>query len=176
MARRFSEAGIRFIQLNHAYSAPGVGRWDQHTNLKSGHEENAVRADKPIAGLLTDLKARGLLDDTLVWWGGEFGRTPTVQIPAHELLPFPALQTGQARLDCQRARPFLLELLEMQSSLRPQPPEEEWREILTVPALGRPSRHQQGPEERSFSFHSSRTKRQRGILRHPENTIRRSVS
>ncbi len=101
---------------------------------------------------------------------------PTVQIPAHELLPFPALQTGQARLDCQRARPFLLELLEMQSSLRPQPPEEEWREILTVPALGRPSRHQQGPEERSFSFHSSRTKRQRGILRHPENTIRRSVS
>ena len=73
MARRFAEAGVRYIQV----STPSV--WDQHSNLKSGHERNARSVDKPIAGLLTDLKQRGLLDDTLVVWGGEFGRTPIVQ-------------------------------------------------------------------------------------------------
>ena len=54
-------------------------QWDQHGNLKAGHTEKAAEVDKPIAGLLTDLKARGLLDDTLVLWSGEFGRTPIVQ-------------------------------------------------------------------------------------------------
>jgi hypothetical protein len=73
LARRFAEAGVRFIQVSHSF------KWDQHGSLKSGHEKNAKEVDKPIAGLLADLKARGLLDDTLVWWGGEFGRTPVAQ-------------------------------------------------------------------------------------------------
>ena len=73
LARKFAEAGVRYIQV----STPNV--WDQHGNLKSGHEKNSLAVDKPIAGLLTDLKQRGLLEDTLVIWGGEFGRTPIVQ-------------------------------------------------------------------------------------------------
>jgi hypothetical protein len=76
MARRFAEAGVRFIQVTHSDSKV---QWDQHSDLKSGHEKNAREVDQPIAGLLQDLKTRGLLDDTLVWWGGEFGRTPVVQ-------------------------------------------------------------------------------------------------
>jgi hypothetical protein len=76
LARRFAERGVRFIQVTH--SDPLV-QWDQHGNLRQGHEAKAREVDLPIAGLLTDLKARGLLDDTLVWWGGEFGRTPTVE-------------------------------------------------------------------------------------------------
>jgi Protein of unknown function (DUF1501) len=76
LARRFAERGVRFIQVTH--SDPNV-QWDQHGNLRQGHEQKAREVDLPIAGLLTDLKARGLLDDTLVWWGGEFGRTPTVE-------------------------------------------------------------------------------------------------
>ena len=73
LARRFAEAGVRYIQV----STPNV--WDQHGNLKDGHTKNSRAVDKPIAGLLTDLKQRGLLEDTLVVWGGEFGRTPIVQ-------------------------------------------------------------------------------------------------
>lgn len=76
MARRFAEAGVRFIQVTHSDSKV---QWDQHSDLKNGHEKNAKEVDLPIAGLLADLKARGLLADTLVWWGGEFGRTPVVQ-------------------------------------------------------------------------------------------------
>ena len=73
MARRFSEKGVRFVQVSHTY------KWDQHENLKRDHQQNAAEVDKPIAGLLRDMKARGLLKDTLVLWGGEFGRTPTAQ-------------------------------------------------------------------------------------------------
>src|SRR6185369_16305377 len=73
MARRFIERGVRFVQVTHSY------KWDQHSDLKKDHTRNAGEVDKPIAGLLTDLKRRGLLEDTLVWWGGEFGRTPTAQ-------------------------------------------------------------------------------------------------
>lgn len=73
LARRFAEAGVRYLQV----STPNV--WDQHGNLVKGHEKNALAVDKPIAGLLTDLKQRGMLEDTLVVWGGEFGRTPIVQ-------------------------------------------------------------------------------------------------
>ncbi len=76
LARRFAERGVRFIQVTH--SDANV-QWDQHGNLRQGHAKNAREVDLPIAGLLRDLKARGLLDDTLVWWGGEFGRTPTVE-------------------------------------------------------------------------------------------------
>ncbi|MBA3312731.1 MAG: DUF1501 domain-containing protein [Planctomycetaceae bacterium] len=76
LARRFAERGVRFIQVTHSDSNV---QWDQHGDLKNGHEKNAREVDKPIAGLLTDLKSRGLLEDTLVWWGGEFGRTPTAQ-------------------------------------------------------------------------------------------------
>jgi uncharacterized protein (DUF1501 family) len=57
----------------------GYDRWDQHSNLKGGHQDNARATDKPVAGLLKDLKSRGLLDETLVVWGGEFGRTPMAQ-------------------------------------------------------------------------------------------------
>ena len=73
LARRFAEKGVRFIQCTHSY------KWDQHDDLKKGHARNALEVDKPIAALLADLKRLGLLDDTLVWWGGEFGRTPTAQ-------------------------------------------------------------------------------------------------
>ncbi len=76
MARRFAEAGVRFIQVTHSDSKV---QWDQHSDLKNGHEKNAREVDLPIAGLLADLKSRGLLDDTLVWWGSEFGRTPTAE-------------------------------------------------------------------------------------------------
>jgi hypothetical protein len=73
MARRFSEKGVRFVQVSHTY------KWDQHENLKRDHAQNAAEVDRPIAGLLKDLKSRGLLKDTLVLWAGEFGRTPTAQ-------------------------------------------------------------------------------------------------
>ena len=73
LARRFCEKGVRFVQCSHSY------KWDQHSNLRDGHQRNALEIDKPIAGLLTDLKSRGLLEDTLVLWGAEFGRTPTGQ-------------------------------------------------------------------------------------------------
>jgi hypothetical protein len=73
MARRFAESGVRFVQVSHSY------KWDQHSGLKKDHANNAREVDRPIAGLIRDLAARGLLDDTLVLWGGEFGRTPTAQ-------------------------------------------------------------------------------------------------
>jgi hypothetical protein len=77
LARRLVERGVRFIEV----LCPSVGadRWDQHSDLKNGHRNNARAVDKPIAGLLKDLKSRGLLDETLVLWGGEFGRTPMAQ-------------------------------------------------------------------------------------------------
>lgn len=74
MARRFSEAGVRFVQATHSY------KWDQHSDLRRDHAKNAREVDKPIAALLADLKGRGLLDDTLVLWGGEFGRTPVTEL------------------------------------------------------------------------------------------------
>lgn len=76
MARRFLERGVRFVQVTHSDSHV---QWDQHGNLYQGHTKNAAEVDRPIAGFLTDLKSRGLLEDTLVLWGGEFGRTPTAQ-------------------------------------------------------------------------------------------------
>lgn len=76
MARRFAERGVRFVQVTHSNAQV---QWDQHSGLKAGHEKNAIEVDQPIAGLLGDLKSRGLLEDTLVLWGGEFGRTPTAQ-------------------------------------------------------------------------------------------------
>ncbi|GAB5406185.1 MAG: DUF1501 domain-containing protein [Aureliella sp.] len=77
IARRLVERGVRFIEL----TCPQVGgdRWDQHSNLKKGHENNALAVDQPIAGLLKDLRQRGMLDETLVVWAGEFGRTPFAQ-------------------------------------------------------------------------------------------------
>jgi hypothetical protein len=72
LARRLVERGVRFIEL---YSGSGSG-WDSHTDLDRQHGRRCQETDVPIAGLLTDLKARGLLDTTLVVWGGEFGRTP----------------------------------------------------------------------------------------------------
>lgn len=77
LARRLVERGVRFIEL----TCPKVeaDRWDQHNNLIDGHERNAHAVDQPIAGLLKDLKSRGMLEDTLVVWTGEFGRTPFAQ-------------------------------------------------------------------------------------------------
>lgn len=72
MARRFVESGVRFIEITH-------GGWDQHANLRNDHTARAEACDKPIAGLLKDLKQRDLLKDTLIIWGGEFGRTPAAQ-------------------------------------------------------------------------------------------------
>ena len=72
LARRMIERGVRFVQL---YSGDTVG-WDAHENVNENHSKYCGRTDKPVAGLLTDLKRRGLLEDTLVIWGGEFGRMP----------------------------------------------------------------------------------------------------
>jgi uncharacterized protein (DUF1501 family) len=74
LARRFAEKGVRFIEL-------GIGNWDQHSNLKAQLVANAQSIDKPIAALLADLKQRDMLKDTLVVWGGEFGRSPAAQGP-----------------------------------------------------------------------------------------------
>lgn len=78
MARRLVERGVRFVQL---YSGGGHQQesWDAHFGIKENHDEHCAETDKPIAGLLKDLKSRGLLDETLVIWGGEFGRMPTNQ-------------------------------------------------------------------------------------------------
>jgi uncharacterized protein (DUF1501 family) len=72
LARRLVERGVRFVQLFHE-------AWDQHGNLKADLKKNCLHTDRPCAALLRDLKQRGLLKDTLVIWGGEFGRTPMVQ-------------------------------------------------------------------------------------------------
>ncbi len=72
LARRMVERGVRFVQIR-------VGGWDAHGNIRGNHTSMAATTDKPIAALLTDLKQRGLLDETLVVWGGEFGRTPTME-------------------------------------------------------------------------------------------------
>jgi hypothetical protein len=76
-ARRLVERGVRFVELTCPKN--GHDRWDQHSGLKKGHEDNARAVDRPIAGLLADLKSRGLLSSTLVVWAGEFGRTPFAQ-------------------------------------------------------------------------------------------------
>lgn len=77
MARRLSEEGVRFVQVTYGDNSANPA-WDQHSNMPK-HMEHARRVDRPIAGLLEDLKQRGLLEDTIVWWGGEFGRTPYAQ-------------------------------------------------------------------------------------------------
>ena len=74
MARRMCEAGVRYVQVTYGDSSANPA-WDQHSDLPK-HGTHAAAVDKPVAGLLADLKRRGLLEDTLVWWGGEFGRTP----------------------------------------------------------------------------------------------------
>ena len=77
IARRLIERGVRFVQLWHGAGQP----WDSHDDLEVQHRKLAHESDQPTAALLTDLKQRGLLDETLVMWGGEFGRTPTVELP-----------------------------------------------------------------------------------------------
>jgi uncharacterized protein (DUF1501 family) len=69
MARRFCEAGVRFVQVNQDF-------WDDHTDIFKNHPQHALESDQPVGALLHDLKQRGLLDDTLIVWGGEFGRPP----------------------------------------------------------------------------------------------------
>ncbi len=77
-ARRMVEQGVRFVQIYHGYNG-GAGRWDSHKGLKKGHTQLCGEVDQPIAALIKDLKQRGLLDETLVVWGTEFGRTPGAQ-------------------------------------------------------------------------------------------------
>jgi uncharacterized protein (DUF1501 family) len=76
IARRLLERGVRFVQLWHGAGQP----WDHHDNIESNLKKHCGDIDGPIAALLTDLQERGMLDDTLVLWGGEFGRTPTVEL------------------------------------------------------------------------------------------------
>jgi hypothetical protein len=76
IARRLLERGVRYVQLWHGAGQP----WDAHSQIETNHRDLAKQIDQPIAALLTDLKQRGMLDDTLVIWGGEFGRTPTVEL------------------------------------------------------------------------------------------------
>jgi hypothetical protein len=75
-ARRLVEAGVRFVEIGCPAGGPVNGTWDQHGNLKKGHEKNAFDTDQAIAGLIQDLKVCGLLDETLILWAGEFGRSP----------------------------------------------------------------------------------------------------
>lgn len=77
LARRLVEKGVRFIVL--VSGGPAISQWDAHDDIEENHLRMALKTDKPIAGLLKDLKQRGLLDSTLVVWGGEFGRTPEAQ-------------------------------------------------------------------------------------------------
>jgi uncharacterized protein (DUF1501 family) len=77
IARRLLEKGVRFIQLWHGGGQP----WDNHDDIEVNHRRLAKQIDQPVGALLQDLKQRGMLDDTLVMWGGEFGRTPTVELP-----------------------------------------------------------------------------------------------
>jgi uncharacterized protein (DUF1501 family) len=77
IARRLIERGVRFVQVYHGNTIP----WDSHANLEADHRNLARDADQPIGALLKDLEQRGLLDETLVIWGGEFGRTPVVELP-----------------------------------------------------------------------------------------------
>jgi hypothetical protein len=76
IARRLLERGVRFVQLWHGAGQP----WDHHDNIEGNLRKHAGEIDQPISALLTDLKQRGMLEDTLVIWGGEFGRTPTVEL------------------------------------------------------------------------------------------------
>jgi uncharacterized protein (DUF1501 family) len=76
IARRLVERGVRYVQLWHGAGQP----WDNHNDIEKNHRKLAAEIDQPIAALLTDLKQRGMLDETLVVWGGEFGRTPTVEL------------------------------------------------------------------------------------------------
>lgn len=77
ITRRLLERGVRYIQVWHGQGQP----WDSHDDLEENHRRLATQCDRPIAALLRDLKQRGLLEDTLVMWGGEFGRTPVVEMP-----------------------------------------------------------------------------------------------
>ena len=83
LARRLVERGVRFVELSCLNEGIGAGNapnpWDQHGQLEKGHKAMVYQVDQPIAGLLKDLKSRGLLDETVVVWGGEFGRTPFTQ-------------------------------------------------------------------------------------------------
>ena len=85
LARRLAERGVRFIQCTHSGLEE---KWDQHTELAKIHYRSAKEVDKPMAGLITDLKTRGLLDDTLVIWGGEFGRTPFAEADGRDHNPY----------------------------------------------------------------------------------------
>jgi arylsulfatase A-like enzyme len=77
IARRLIERGVRFVQVWHGEGQP----WDNHDDIEVNHRKLAGECDQAIGALLKDLKQRGLLDETLVIWGGEFGRTPTVELP-----------------------------------------------------------------------------------------------
>jgi len=81
MARRLSERGVRMVQVYHTQTSKrsSCQLWDQHGSLRQELPANCAATDQPVAALLTDLKARGLLEDTIVLWGGEFGRTPTAE-------------------------------------------------------------------------------------------------
>ena len=83
IARRLLERGVRFVQVWHGAGQP----WDSHDDIRANHRRLARECDQPIAALLKDLKQRGMLDDTLVIWGGEFGRTPTVELPTWARTP-----------------------------------------------------------------------------------------
>ena len=83
IARRLLERGVRFVQVWHGAGQP----WDNHDDIQTIMATLARECDQPIAALLKDLKQRGMLEDTLVIWGGEFGRTPTVELPDQARTP-----------------------------------------------------------------------------------------
>jgi len=95
-ARRLVENGVRFVCVVSG-GGPGNMQWDAHKDIEENHERKAAETDRPVAGLLTDLKRRGLLDETLILWGGEFGRSPEAQAGKgrdHHNLGFSMLMAG----------------------------------------------------------------------------------
>ena len=93
MARRLVERGVRFVQL---YSGGGHGdnNWDAHGSITGNHDKHCAATDQPIAGLIKDLEQRGMLDETLIVWGGEFGRTPHNKVAREEIIIHLGLRCG----------------------------------------------------------------------------------
>ena len=102
-ARRMVERGVRFVQIFHG--GGGGGAWDAHARIKANHSQLSAQVDLPIAGLLKDLKQRGLLDETIVVWGTEFGRSPGAQADGRDHHPAGLLCLAGRRRHQRRRRP-----------------------------------------------------------------------
>ena len=143
MARRLCEAGVRYVQVTYGDNTANPA-WDQHSNLPK-HADHARAVDKPIAGLLADLKQRGLLEDTLVWWGGEFGRTPYAEKNGTGPRPQPRRLHRLAGRRRRQAR------LRLRRDRRVRPPRRRGQGPHARPARDDPAPARPGPREADLS-------------------------